>query len=386
MFEYGMSCPVSTSVFISQFSTKSLPYVYLFIVPLNFVIVSLYNRIILSLGVYKTFILTLILISSIHLLCAVFADTFPLLIFFQYAFKDIYILLLFKQLWSMIHATMDVSKAKYLYTLPFLVGSLGAIIGSIVPALLAISVGSLKLFYLTPCVYLFLYLFYKKAFSLGNAPQKKEVFSNNETGKLGGFSLIRKSRYLMFILCLVLFMQLSVTLVHFQFNLFLEKNFESIDLRTEYMGKMHFMISSISIILQAFVSVFLIQFLGLKRSHLFVPLMLLVNSIAFLIKPALSTISFLYISIKSIDFSFFCLIREKLYVPLTLDEKYRAKAIIDVFVYRSSKAIASFLLLFFQWQHLQFSLTYFSNVIFVVWIAIIYLTFKEKKKVSLESV
>ena len=168
MFEYGMSCPASTSVFISQFSTKSLPYVYLFIVPLNFVIVSLYNRIILLLGVYKTFILTLILISSIHLLCASFADTFPLLIFFQYAFRDIYILLLFKQLWSMIHATMDVSKAKYLYTLPFLVGSLGAIIGSLLPALLAISVGSLKLFYLTPFIYLFLYLAYKKAFSLGS--------------------------------------------------------------------------------------------------------------------------------------------------------------------------------------------------------------------------
>ena len=34
-----------------------------------------------------------------------------------------------------------------------------------------------------------------------------------------------------------------------------------------------------------------------------------------------------------------------LYVPLQPDEKYRAKAIIDVFAYRTSKAFASLLIL-----------------------------------------
>jgi ATP/ADP translocase len=45
--------------------------------------------------------------------------------------------------------------------------------------------------------------------------------------------------------------------------------------------------------------------------------------------------------LKSIDFSLLGVIREMLYVPLKLDEKFRAKAIIDVFAYRSAKAIVS---------------------------------------------
>jgi ATP/ADP translocase len=37
-----------------------------------------------------------------------------------------------------------------------------------------------------------------------------------------------------------------------------------------------------------------------------------------------------------------------LYIPLKPDEKFRAKAVIDVFAYRSSKAIASLLILGLQ--------------------------------------
>jgi ATP/ADP translocase len=42
---------------------------------------------------------------------------------------------------------------------------------------------------------------------------------------------------------------------------------------------------------------------------------------------------------RSIFLSLFGVIREMLYVPLQLDEKFRAKAIIDVFAYRTSKAL-----------------------------------------------
>jgi AAA family ATP:ADP antiporter len=375
MAEYGMSAPVSSSLFLSYFSAYNLPYVWLFTVPLNFLIVAGYNQLLPVFGPKKTFTFTLILISTIHVLSACFVKTFPPLIFFQYAFRDIYILLLFKQIWSMIHATMNVSKAKYLYSLPFIVGSIGAIFGSRLPASFALFLGSSKLFFLTSLFYLFLYYFYKKALVYGNSKVDKNLFSQKTKG---GFSLINNSRYLKLILTLVLFMQLTVALVYFQFNLYLDQAFTDIDLRTAYMGKIHFFISSASLVMQVFISALLIRILGLKRAHLLVPITLFSNSLLFLLKPTLSTISYLYSSVKALDFSFFCLIREQLYTPLNIDEKYRAKAIIDIFVYRSSKALASVILLFFPISLIP--LSYVSIVIFCLWIIALGFLFKKKKQ------
>lgn len=375
MAEYGMSAPVSSSLFLSYFSAYKLPHVWLFTVPLNFLIVAGYNQLLSLFGPKKTFIFTLIVISSMHFLLACFVENFTPLIFLQYAFRDIYILLLFKQIWSMIHATMDVSRVKYLYSIPFVVGSIGAIFGSIVPASLALFLGSSKLFFLTSIFYLLLYYFYKKAFLYGNSSLDKNLFSQKTAG---GFSLIKQSRYLQLILVLVLFMQLTVALVYFQLNLYLDETFTNADLRTAYMGKMHFFISFSSLGMQVFISALLIRFLGLKKAHLLVPITFFCNSLFFLLKPTLSSISYLYSTVKALDFSFFCLIREQLYTPLSIDEKYRAKAIIDIFVYRSSKALASVFLLFFPIS--LFSLSYVSLTIFGLWIGVLGLLFKEKKQ------
>ena len=78
------------------------------------------------------------------------------------------------------------------------------------------------------------------------------------------------------------------------------------------------------------------------------------------------------IAIKSLDHSLFGIGREMLYVPLTQEEKFHAKAVIDVFAYRSAKALAAFLLLFvqyfFQGLSLSVLLTSFGTMIYLLWI------------------
>ena len=61
--------------------------------------------------------------------------------------------------------------------------------------------------------------------------------------------------------------------------------------------------------------------------------------------PSFAMTAFAYSLTKSIDYSIFGVLREMLFLPLKLDEKYRAKAVIDVFAHRTSKALASFLLI-----------------------------------------
>ena len=51
-------------------------------------------------------------------------------------------MLMFQQLWSVIHSTISFGRAKYLYGLFFGMGALGAAIGSILPGYFAVKMGS----------------------------------------------------------------------------------------------------------------------------------------------------------------------------------------------------------------------------------------------------
>jgi ATP/ADP translocase len=86
-----------------------------------------------------------------------------------------------------------------------------------------------------------------------------------------------------------------------------------------------------------------------------------------------------FASIKSLDYSVFGIIKEMLYIPLKVDEKFKAKSIIDVFAYRTSKACASFFILAIQiiaplW--LDPCLSWTLVAIFAVWICVIFAMFK----------
>jgi AAA family ATP:ADP antiporter len=113
--------------------------------------------------------------------------------------------------------------------------------------------------------------------------------------------------------------------------------------------------------------------LGLRLSHLAIPCALILNAIGGLFFPTFPVISSIYIAINACDFSLFGILKEMLYLPLKREEKFHAKALIDVFVYRTGKAVASFLILFFQIVHASFaSLTWSSILIFLLWTLIVW--------------
>jgi AAA family ATP:ADP antiporter len=193
--------------------------------------------------------------------------------------------------------------------------------------------------------------------------------------------MIGSSRYLIFILSIVVLMQLCSALIDFQFNAVLEKKILQKDLRTECTGRILGIVHTTTISLQLFGSFLLVHFLGIKRSHLLIPCLLCLNSMAFLFFPVFGVISFAYISIKSCDFSLFAVLKEMLYIPLKPDEKFRAKAIIDIFAYRSSKAIASALILSLQaflGAAFLSVLNWGSVFLFILWIVIVIALLKEK--------
>lgn len=374
--EYGITRPVSSSFFLKFYSFKTLPYAWLLMVPLNFLVIFFYDRFLQKLGCIKTFMIIVTGISVINLSCAFFVSRHPLLSFLQYIWKDIYILFMFKQVWSLIHANSNSLNAKFLYGILTGFGALGSVFGGLISGFCAVSLTSEKLFFLTPLLYSLVFSFYWLAYKKGSM---KEYAEKKSDSPLPAFSLIKGSNLLIMVLCIVVFMQLATALADYQFNDFLQKEIPQLDLRTEYYGKLSALINGISVVLQFVGSYLVVHFLGLKNAHLFMPIVLCGNTLLFFLFPSFLMASSQYVVFKSIDFSIFCVLREMLYLPMRISEKFRAKAVIDVFAARSAKALASLLLLGLQSFlviEIRSFISFFSFAILTSWIVVIIFMFK----------
>lgn len=387
--EYAVVRPVSNSVFITAYTSAFLPYAWLATVPLNLILVALYNKYLPRLGCWRCFVVLTSLIGLSNIFAALFLGKIPGLSFLFYVWKEVYIMLMFQQLWSVIHAKMDLKRAKYLYGLLFGAGALGSIIGSGIPSFLAVAWGSENLLFLSVPIVFALFVVYHFLLKFSDEIVfKQEKKESAFAAFRHGMNLIGSSKLLVFILGIVALMQITATLTDYQFNGFLEHHLPTKDLRTEYSGKILGIVHSCTLCLQIFGSFLVVHFLGLKRSHLLIPCLLSLSGLCFLFFPIFPIAALSYILIKSFDFSLFGIIKEMLYIPLSQDDKFRAKSVIDVFAYRTSKALASLLILGLQallGVH-SFQVLAVTNVaLFILWAFFVGLFFNKAYQAKAES-
>ncbi len=375
--EYAITKPTSNSIFLAHYNVSLYPYAWLLTIPLNLLVVTFYNRFLERFGCFRMFLTTVFTTMGINGVCALFVKEHPSLAFFLYIWKDIYVMLMFQQLWSVIHTKTSLNKAKYLYGVLFGVSGIGAIFGSTVPGFFAVKMGSEHLLLLTiPLYLLFIGAYYamlkRSEGGLPTTPEKTQ----------GGFQLIKSSQPLKFILLIVILMQLSTTIMDYQFSSFLQERFPSQDLRTEFYGRLWGMINIFKLCLQFFATFLLVQFLGMRRSHFVVPGVLFGNAILTLFNPSFAFATYSFSVIKTFDYSIFNILKEMLYVPLKTEEKFKAKAVIDVFAYRSAKGLASLFVIgmgALSADKLPYAYSWGPFAFFVIWLIVAFLFFQKKE-------
>lgn len=343
--EYSLIRPISNSLFLANFSAKWLPYAWICLVPFNFLLVSLYNRLIPKWGSRRLFVWLILTVIGCNATIAVFAEKLRWIPFAFYMWKEIYVLLMFQLVWSVIHANVQMKRAKYLYGIFYGIGGLGSMLGAVIPSFFAVTFGTGHLIFLSLPVYGMLLFVYAKMshYCRGDVPHHER---EEKGGFTHGIRLISGSRFLIFALLIVVFMQTIAAISDFQFNDFLARFQPDTDLRTEYCARVLGIVHTVTVVLQFLGTYLLIRFIGFKNVHHLVPICLAFFAGLLVVFPVFPIVSLMFIACKSIDFSVFGVIKEMLYVPLKPDEKFRAKAVIDVFAYRSSKAFASFLIIF----------------------------------------
>lgn len=200
-------------------------------------------------------------------------------------------------------------------------------------------------------------------------PTGKEPERKGGGGAFQGARLVFKSRYLLAIVAIVGLYEMVSTIMDFQFT-------SSVEHYVAGSTREHFsLVFAITNFTAMFVQLFLTSYImtkfGLNVALLVLPAAAFAGSSGFLLAPGLLTGSVLNTVDNAFAYSINQSSKESLYVPTSREEKYKAKAFIDMFVQRFAKSLAVGLSLFLTAIFSNFStirwLSLLSIAILVVW-------------------
>jgi AAA family ATP:ADP antiporter len=344
------------------------------------VIIGINNKLQAKIGIHKLYLTTGIL-SILTLLFSFVGYKYGVkwMAYALFATKEAYIVLLVHTCLAFANALYNLADFKKLIGPLGAAGSLGGIIGGQLTSVLAKSYGTDTVFFASLIVILFTVLsFYgtRKSHIKGLEPNKSITPIKAVRG-------IKK--YVFLIGAVVALSQFVIYIADLQFNIVFEKVVTSKDDRTAYFGEFYSYINMFSLFLQFVVLPFLLVRVNTKSLFLFIPvlyLVLVLGGLSFGVS-SLFVIGSVFVTMKGVDYSLFAAAKEVMFHPLLSLQKFGAKYITDMFVYRSAKAIIAFIFA----QFINIEMNFLSQLQFVflsLWVVAIILLFKEQKKISIK--
>lgn len=269
----------------------------------------------------------------------------PFAIWSFYIFGDMYNTMLVTLFWAFTNDVFTARRAKSAYGIIGLGGILGGIFGATLVTTLVQNVGrsTLLISSVIPMLMIIGISIYvnrrEKDSHIESNP--KETTKTNSVWE--GARLVFASKYLLSIAGIIGIYELVSNIVDFQLSAAIAMSVAG-GLETDaYFGMVGMITNISSIIVQMFITVFVMKRFGVGTALLFLPIAILAGSLGFLIVPGLLFATFMSVSDNSLNYSIQQSAKEALYTPTSRDVKYKAKAFIDMFVQRGAKAVSVFL-------------------------------------------
>jgi AAA family ATP:ADP antiporter len=188
---------------------------------------------------------------------------------------------------------------------------------------------------------------------------------------LEGAWLVGRSSYLLAIVMIVGLYEIVSTILDFQFTSTVAHYLEG-----EAIGRQFSIVfaitNTVALLVQLFLTGFVMSRLGVRTALLVLPAAILAASAGFTALPILWAGCLLNTADNGFSYSMNQSAKESLYVPTSKDEKYKAKAFIDMFVQRFAKALAVLISLGITAVFVEYSSIRWLSVItiplIVVWI------------------
>lgn len=355
LFNYPLIRASSTALFFDAYGAKSSPVAMFFSVFFLAISIMVCNRIQTGSIVQKVF-LYVSLFSSCAFVLGSFGSAY-----ISFVWKEIYIVLQVHLLLAYANTYFSKEDFKLLLGPVGAVGSLGGILGGLLTSYLAdttIVMWTGVLFTSVPA----LFFFFTRPVVTKTEEKKKSPLSSLDSPGV--------RRYVFYVAAIVLLTQFVINIADFMFHIEFEKSIVSSQDRTSYLGQMYSLTNLLTLVFQLVLLPLILPRVSERNFHIFIPVSYVI-SIALMLGGSgigLLPIAALFTYLKAADYSLFSSGKEILYQPLKSEQKYGAKYLTDMLVYRVGKALVALVLIYLQ------SSTILNMLMFIflgIWILLI---------------
>jgi len=376
LFNYSIVRAACTTLFINTYGAKSSPIGWLLAIAVLMIAVSISNRLQALWGFHRTFMAVsafsavLFLGAQLALDAGIREGALTL-----FAWKEVYIVLQVHLLLA--YANSWMGKQDFLKWVGPIgaMGGLGGTLGGILTKYLAQNFGTYPTlwvglgFVLAPAL---------TAIVLDKIPGSTAVEKKGES-PLSSLDSRALKQYVWSIAIITALSQFVINIADFRFSIIFEETIADSAARTAYLGDVYTITNGLTLVLQLLLLPLGLKFVSERTLHLFIPISYMLCLVLGLGTGAgaLLTVSSLYVFMKASDYSIFSSAKELLYHPMKPLQKYGAKYLTDMVVYRAAKASIAVVLLYFQSPLLLNGMM----VSFMgIWMLMVILTFKQHRK------
>ncbi len=305
-----------------------------------------------------------------------FSQVYTARIFFVWL--SVFNLFVVSVFWSFMTDLYKDEQAKRLFAIIAAGGTIGAITGPLLTALLVQSLGKAPMLLISAGLLgLSVNSIYRLVAWQQTQNGVKQTRQHHEEPMggaiLDGIRLALSSPYLLGICLLMLLFTLLSTFLYFQQAQIVKEAFSNSETRTALFAAIDLSVNVLTLLLQIFITSRLVKGVGLSITLALIPLLLALGFIMLGLFPTLATLITVQIMRRAGNYAIMRPAREMLYVVLSREEKYKAKNFIDTVVYRGGDAVSSWIYAGFKAAGLSLSsIAWIAVPLSLVWAWIAY--------------
>ncbi len=410
---YSILKPVRTALILTGQSAEIETYLYgamailfVFLIKIFSFLSSKVPRQILITCVTLFFISNLIIFYFLHLI----GTPIKVLSIIFYIWVGMYNYMLVAQFWGFANDLYTEEAGKRLFPMIVIGQNSGGLAGSLITAFLVRPLGAYQMMLVTGgilgiCVGL-TFVIHRREIKIRNSKGTKVIIENESRKKEqekplekgGGFRLVFKSRYLLYIALLIMILNLvNTTGEYIRKDVFDHAADEALKetpaaeievAKTQFLAELEAEFNSIVNILALLIQLFLVsrifKWFGVRGALLFLPFIALGGYFFMAFGVSLVVVRWAKALENSTDYSLMNTVRGALFLTTSRQEKYKAKAAIDTFFVRAGDVLTG-IIVFLGTTYFAFNTERFARfnvVAAVIWIILCFLIIREHKRLS----
>jgi AAA family ATP:ADP antiporter len=263
-----------------------------------------------------------------------------------YVWVSVFNLFVISLFWAFMADLFNTEQAKRLFGFIAVGGSLGAILGGALTALLVQRFGAANLLFASAilleggawCVRFFPAEF--KSRPAGTVSEEPEKAEHPVGGSIwAGFTHVARSPYLLGICAFFLLYTITSTFLYSQQTEITRQAFTDRAARTVFFAQLDIWVNVLTVLVQIFLTGRLLKWFGVGITLAVLPMISVIGFIGLGLMPLLGLFALFQVLRRAGNFAVSRPAREVLFTVLPREDKYKAKAFIDTFVYRAGDQI-----------------------------------------------